>query len=124
MERDETTRVSDRRLDAALVENELLRRTFSETTVTFEEVGRRFVELRVPRSCWLLLRCWRAADRAHGGAGSRWWRFSVQELLALYAVIDHSSPLDVPDHLRELTMGLLDELRTELTARRHEDVQS
>jgi hypothetical protein len=52
--------------DRAVRENELLREAFWETEVIFEDSRIDFVDVRVPRSVWLRLRAWRAADPRHG----------------------------------------------------------
>lgn len=100
-------------VDRVTTENELLREVFSETRVrSIAEEG--FFLLRVPRHHWLRLRAWRAADRDHGRAGSRWWRLSDDELRVLRAA------LRVGGELEQTDRTLRSELERELESREHE----
>lgn len=114
--------------DAALVENELLRETFSETQLAGEDRTNGFFVLRVPRRQWLRLRAWRAPDPAHGRAGSRWWRHDYLELRALETALltwaDEATDRERTSRMGDLAATLLNELRRELAARVDEAVGS
>lgn len=101
--------------DRALVENELLREAFTETQVVFEDSRIDFVDVRVPRRVWLRLRAWRAADRAGWRQGSRWQRFTLDELRRLSAGLSYLEQYEPVD-----TEGFVAELEREIERRSFE----
>lgn len=80
--RGDSERSTEELVEALQVENALLREAFRESRVEFEDSRVDYVDVRTPRTTWLRLRAWRAADRT-GLRPNRMVVFTDEELAAL-----------------------------------------
>jgi hypothetical protein len=114
--RGDSERSTEELVEALQVENALLREAFRESRVEFEDSRIDYVDVRVPRSVWLRLRAWRAADRTDLRP-NRMVLFTDEELMVLSNLTTMVMATSSGEPIRSLLL-LSNQVEAERTYRR------